>query len=692
MLPRKAGAGSIPRAKASAPAAPPAAGWQRFAPLIAAALACAAYANTLTHDFVWDDRHTVVLNEHIRSLGNLPDLVSEHVFAGAGEAMEGVAVTHYYRPVWMVTLALDHALWGLRPLGYHLTNILLHAANSALVTWLLIAWLGAPAAALGAGALFALHPVHTEAVAWVSARNELLLAGFLLAALLAWRRRSRGPGWIALAIVSFALALLSKETAVVFPLLVWLDEWRAGDGSRSRHVRGPALFGALAAAFLVLRTVFMTLPAEPVPLATRLLTAPIILLDYLRLLFVPLGLEVFHAIRPRTSLTDPMVWAPALLLTGLVLAAFRFARRDRTLVFGLGWILVTLLPVCGILAWLKPTPVAERYLYLPSVGWAVAIGVVLAHLEAGAAHAPRPEDAGRRRRILEGATLGLAVLFFAGTWIQNGAWRDKLTILERIAHDAGDAWPAGHETLGLTYRDLGRWEDAARELAAAARLKPDDPTYHLQLGHARVELGALDEAEPSLRRAAELAPQDAEARYELGVLNEKRGRIGEAAQEYRAAIALDPTDVESHGALGLLAMRAQRWAEAESSFRAALRLLPDDPRSWLNLGALYISQGRLDEAIDALEHTIRLEPHYANPHFNLGIAYLERKRYADAERSVRAGIGISPSPRALLLLGRVLVAAGKRDQAMAELEPLARASPDSATRNAIVRVLAGGAH
>ncbi len=696
MLPREAGAGPR-RAKPQRPAAaaaPPerdSPRLRKWAPWIAAALALAAYANTLSHDFVWDDRYTVVLNENLHDPARLPALLTQHVFAGAADAMEGVAITHYYRPVWMLSLALDHAVWGLEPFGYHLTNLLLHAAAAALVTLLLLGWIESPAAALAAGALFALHPAHTEAVAWVSGRNELLLAVFVSVAWLAWRRRARGTAWGALAIAAFVLALLSKETAVVFPALLLLEEWRSGGGALARRLRGPLWFLVLAVAFLVLRLVLVPLPAEPVPLVTRVLTAPGIVLEYVRLLFAPIGLRVFHAVPPRVALSDPGVWVPVLVLAVLVLGVLRVARSQRALAFGLGWILVTLLPVSGVLAWLKPTPLAERYLYLPSIGWAVAIGVLFSRLATWAERTPRVELRATRRRALEAAAVAVAALFFVGTWSQNGAWRDKLSILTRIVRDSQGHWPAGNEALGLTYRDLGRWEDAVRELATAARLKPEEASYHLQLGHALLQLNRFAEAERSLVRAAELAPRDAEPRFELGTLYERAGRVDEAAREYRAAVALDPGDVEAHGALGLLAFNARRYAEAESSYRAALRLLPDDPRSWQNLGGLYLAQGRVEEAIGALEHAIRVEPRLPESHFNLALALLDRRRFEEAERSVRTGIGLAPSPRATLLLARVLVASGKRNQAAALLEPLRREHPDAESQGAIDAVLAAPA-
>src|SRR5580765_6642394 len=219
------------------------------AALLAALAGFAVFAPTLGYEFVWDDRATVVHNRAIRSLANAPSFFTGHAFSGASEDLRDIRVIEYYRPVWVLSLAVNHAVWGVRPLGYHLSNVLLHALASGLTAWLVFELTGGAAAAALAGLLFAVHPVHAEAVAWVSARNELLLCVFVLLAFLSYLRMRQGtargatgagaapgPAWRAGAacVAFFAIALLSKETAVLFPALVALHEWTAASGPGAR--------------------------------------------------------------------------------------------------------------------------------------------------------------------------------------------------------------------------------------------------------------------------------------------------------------------------------------------------------------------------------------------------------------------------------------------------------------------------
>jgi len=191
--------------------------------LVVGALALGLYASTLGAGFVWDDEEIVVRNPLITSLGNLPAIFRTHAFAKVSAAAPGHDL-EYWRPVWVSTLALDHALWGLKPLGYHLTNVLLHVATSLAVYLLVLALARGATIALVAALLFAAHPVHAEAVAWVSGRNDLLVTLFTTVAFAGYLRvRSGGGPWTgAVTIAAYVMGLLSKESAAVLPALALL--------------------------------------------------------------------------------------------------------------------------------------------------------------------------------------------------------------------------------------------------------------------------------------------------------------------------------------------------------------------------------------------------------------------------------------------------------------------------------------
>jgi protein O-mannosyl-transferase len=696
------------------------------AAFLAALAGCVVFAPTLNYQFVWDDRATVLGNRAIRSLANAPLFFTGHAFTGASADLRDIKVIEYYRPVWVLSLAVNHAVWGERPLGYHLSNVLLHALASGLTAWLVFELGAGAAAAALAGLLFAVHPVHAEAVAWVSARNELLLTAFLLLAFIAYLRlrRGAGPHVGAACLAFFALALLSKETAVVFPALVALYEWAEGRGqspraqrplggarkigegasqvrARSRNAPDGGLehhnplartwFGggipnlpsttryawalalaALGGAFLLLRSRLVTpLPVHD-PLAVRLATAPGLVLANLRLLFIPLGLRVLHAFEPVTLPAAALL--PAALLVGLLALLPLAFRRDVMLGFGLGWILIGLIPVSGLPALLQPTPLAERYLYLPSVGWAIAIGSLVAR-----ARPPAPARA---------AALVLAGVFAALAVAHLLPWRDDLTLATRMCRDAPRSALA-HSSLGLATYRLGRWPEAAREFTLAAELEPSDPWSHYYLGASLRRAGSLEPAEHALGDAIARGMRYAPAHLDLAETLESLGRLAEAEAECRAALALDPGLPEAHAARGRVLYAARRYDEAERAYRAALALAPGDARTRSNLGGLLMAQRRWDEAIAELDSARAADPRLAAASFNLGSALFEARRLEEAERALRAGLALQPGAAdERLVLARVLQALGRGEEAAREAgEVLRSAAADSTLRRAAERVL-----
>ena len=660
---------------------------------MAAALGCALFAPTLGYQFVWDDRATVLFNREIRSLANAPSFFAGHAFSGAAPELRDIRVVEYYRPAWVLSLALDHALWGDRPFGYHLGNILLHALASGLTAWLVFELLGSAWAAALAGALFAVHPVHAEAVAWVSARNELLLSVFLLLAFIAYLRMRRGAGAAALVacLGFFALALLSKETAALFPAIVLLYEWAGGEAARKtkgtarpwERYRWALLLAVVAAAFMAFRAgIVAPLPVHE-PLATRLATAPGLVVRNLQLLFVPVGLRVLHTVQVVTAPLSPATLLPAALLA-VILALVPLALRfDANLGFGLGWILLSLVPVSGLAALLQPTPLAERYLYLPSVGWAIVVGSLLAGPSGPARAAPRVPSRPRRAAALVALPV-LAVAAFA----HSRPWRDDATLAIRMCRDAPRSALA-HSMLGLATYRRESWTAAAGEFAIATKLVPTDPWSHYYLGCSLRRMGRPGEAEQALQKALGLGMRYAPAHLELGEALEQAGRLEEAERECRAAIALDSSLVEAHSALGRVLYTARRYDEAERAYRAALALRPDDARTRSNLGGLYMAQRRWDEAIAELERAREASPDLAEAHFNLGSALFARGRLPEAEQALRSGLALRPrAADERIVLGRVLLAEGRRDDAEREVEAALRMAPaDSALRRAAAQAL-----
>ena len=635
---RKKGDHAVEPGGASRPPGPAPRAAVRHLALVAT-LAFALYAPTLGAGFVWDDEPLVLQNSAITSLSNLPAIFHSHAFAGTGRVFARGVDVEYYRPVWISTLALDHALWGLRPAGYHLTNVLLHVATALLVYLLGLGLLRRSVPALLAALLFAAHPVHAEAVAWVSGRNELLAALFTCVALAGYARfRTRGGAWVAAGtLVAYGLGLLSKEMAATLPLLALLWEARAGRGGARSRLAGPLVLALATVPYLLLRAAIVTAAqrtGEPA-LGARLLHAPRILLESLRLMVLPVDLKVFYRLPLEMPSAAPGAWLSVLLLALAVAGIVWLHRRDRDLAFGLGWALVTLLPVCGIPAMIRPAPIADRYLYLPSIGVCLAAGALFARAAAHRRTAGATRAAGA-------AALVLLLLLSAATVLRSRAWRDDATLMTQMIGDApGEA--TGYFNRGLMELLAARLDDAERDFEAAARLTPRDARVHLHLADIWMRKGRTDRARAALAEALRLDPAYVEARVLLGRLEHAAGRPPAAAREFGAALALAPGDLEARTGLGVALQSQGRLDEAEREYRAVLARDPRNVPVLQDLGGLLAERGRLDDAVRVIRRAVAIAPGDATAHYNLAVALEARGTAAEAEAEFRAAFRIDPA-------------------------------------------------
>jgi hypothetical protein len=532
----------------------------RAALAVVVAVAVVPFLGSLGADFTYDDRWIIVENPRVHDLGRIPDLFTTNYW---GDADNG----GLYRPLTLVTFAVQHALHGLAPFGYHLVNVALHAAVSLLV--LLLAARRLPvASAVAAGALFAVHPVHTEAVAGVVGRAELLAACGVLSALLLASPRDGGPlglGRTAAALAALAAALFSKEIAIVFLPLWLLLRARDAEGLGSKRALAP-LAGAvpfatgaalLTVAFLVVKAAAVGsvgVPRESIPFVnnplasaeavTRVATALSITVRYAGLLVAPVVLShdySYAQIPEVSSLLDPMALAGAALwgsaLAGGIVtlvstgrsrsseAGGSWSRRgaSATVAFGAAWIGISLLPVSNLVVPIG-TVMAERLLYLPSVGF-VLIASSLIGL------------AGSRRR--ETAAVLAAVLVLAGgtrTWWRTSDWSDNRTLYEKGVETSPRSARTHLELGKLLYNESLRLEGASRR--------------ELEERAARV-----------LERGFAIAPDaDPVARMARGLLYERRLKLDEAAAEYRRAREIRPYATAWLAELRVLASLGRREA------------------------------------------------------------------------------------------------------------------------------------
>jgi tetratricopeptide (TPR) repeat protein len=570
-------------------------------------LATLAYANTLPNRPVLDDGWAIFDNPLVRD----PSRMAEAFRAPWGGGAAPPTVAGLWRPLTTVSFALNHAAGGRAVWGYHLANVLLHAL-AALALWALARRLvravdpaRAEAAGLVAGGLFAVHPVHVEAVAGLVGRAEILSALGVLGALLALATPAWGWRRLPAAALALALGLLSKENAAVAPGLLVLAGLAAPrafglperPGLRAPSARRAAailaglalLLGAVVLAYVLVRPIPLVLPEEArwfagVPRRNVLLTMTRVLAEYLRLLVWPhpLGLDFHYA--TRFPVADALgvggALATAAWLAALLLGAWLLVRRP---VAGLGalWIFLALLPVLNLIA---PVGVlmAERLLYLPSAGFCLAAGDLLAAFLAPSSADPRARRVATW--VLAGLTLALAALA-ARTVARNADWRDGIALWEaelpRAPHH-----PVVNNNLAVAYAGRG---DHARALERADAALAAAPRYwraQVNRGISLRALGRADEAKEAYLAAARMEPRAAEPPFFLGVLLLERGEPAEALAALERAEALGPSSPRTQLWKATALERLGRTDAARAALERAAALDPADAEARRRLEAL----------------------------------------------------------------------------------------------------------
>ncbi len=588
-----------------------------------AAAATAVYANTLTNGLVYDDHFQIIENPWIRDVRNVPTVITSGVWEFEG------STSNYYRPVMHLVYMLTYAIVGLNPWGFHAVNIALHALATVLVLMLvrqLLARSGlgpetvAPAATL-AGLLFAVHPIHTEVVAWVAGVPELTFSVWFLASLLLYL--CAGPAPISrrvLAAALFFLALLSKETALVLPgVLVVLDASSRSDPKGwAPRLRRYLPFLVAASAYAALR--FAVLPQmAPIHRHANLSAYEVLInvfplfTKYLAMLVLPVGLNAFHVLRPLQSLFS-LEGAVSLAVTGLFASGCVIAVRMRSPVLvGVALVALPLLPVLYIPA-VGENTFAERYLYLPSAGFSVLAGFGLTHLA---------EKWPSWRRPISALAVLLVVLWGGMTVARNRVWRDDFSLWTYTVSQSPGSGYVNNEA-GIVYAERGMLDEAIRYYERAVRLSPNSALIWNNLGKALADKGQLERAVEHYRRAIAINPQFAKAHNNLGNALERLGAAADAAAHYERALELKPDAVEIRLNLGNFYDAQGRREAAMVQYQEALRLAPESADVHLHLGIAYGERGDLARAIAHLETAARLAPSDAVVRKNLSHAYALR--------------------------------------------------------------------
>ena len=555
-------------------------------------LACMFYLNALGNSFHYDDSHSIVENYHIRNLANVPQFFADPRTFSREPAMA------MYRPLLVTTYAVNYALGRYHPQGYRLVNLLLHALAAWVVFEILRGLLGQDKWAWWGGAFFALHPIHSQAVNYISSRAELLGAlGILVAFYLTVVRRVHWS-W---GLLAYGLALLGKSTAIALLPLLLLGEWLRPTAGHwwKRQMPFWILTGAYLA--LIVANGFLTksLAQEVRPYGAQIYTQVKALVYYIKLLCMPVGLSVEHRFAVSENLGEAAVLSSLAFIASLWFLTYRGWRQRRGSILGSGWFFASL----G-LTFLVPLNVLvnEHRLYLASIG---VVWVVLWYLQ-------------QQERAPSWRLLGVVFLLVSGilTWQRNAVWLDETSLWRDAVQRAPDMFRA-QSNLGLAYYQNGALDSALIVYQRAIELNPNYSKTWNNLGLVYEGLGQYPRAAAAYAKALTLRADLAGTYGNLGRLLASRGDAAPAEDHLNRALQLDPYNIEAMVNLGLVYQRSGREAEAEHIYKEALAVQPDFAETYNNLGLLYAAQGKMQEALEALGRASQLAPDYVEAQINL---------------------------------------------------------------------------
>lgn len=618
-----------------------------------------AYFNSLSNPFIWDDEALVVKNTLIRSASNLPAAFTNDLYFGVSSG------SNFYRPVQTISYMWDYHFWQLDPLGYHLTNIVLQIGVAFLVFLFVFALLNSLPISIATAAMFALNPLHTEAVTYISGRAEMLMGFFVILSLLFFIRsqhRDKGSGvlFFLLSLFSFILALLSKEIAIVFPLIICgYIFYFLRDKIKEKYylIKSILPFFAVSVIYLILRLSFINFVTLKAPSLTnvawqvRLSVLPNVMLTYFKLLILPVDLHMSRELVRPTSVGGICL---AVLILGLIIVMcwryLKYRPENKVASFMLFWSLVFFVPQSGIFP--INAFVAEHFIYLSSLSFFMLLAYILHKI---------------LRRKLFILTVGLICAFYillvAG---RNFEWRNPVVFYELIVKYSPDSFQ-GHNNLGLQYEYLGRFDESKSEYKRALEIKPDliEARTNLANLYFKLKLYSQAKVEYELLENSSLGSKAGEVANNLGNLYEAMGDFDAAVKKYTEALKLDPSLKFTYFNLARiyfvkkeinLAIKqiAQSLGKISSNNDEVLDKIIGDffkntggvnnaVEFYNNLGIYFAQNKLLTESVSAFNCAIELNPKSNDYYYNLALAYLNMGLKTKAKNALKQALKINPN-------------------------------------------------
>jgi tetratricopeptide (TPR) repeat protein len=577
-------------------------------------------------------------------VANNPDVLGGVSASGVRWAFTTFHAYNWHPLTWF-SLQLDAQLFGGAPATFHRTNLLLHALNVLLLFWALSGLTGAPGRSAFVAALFAVHPLHVESVAWISERKDVLSTLFWMLSLLAYASYVERPGGLRYLglLIAFILGLLAKPMLVTLPcVLLLLDCWPlsrlqaalAGGNHRFRRVarlfleKVPLLL--LAGASSVMTVLAQQRIMKDVSLHARIGNALFSYVAYVRKMFWPFDLAIFY---PHVGgrLSWWVIGLAALFLIGLTAAVLLTARRRGYLMVGWLWYVGTLVPVIGFVQ-VGNQGMADRYTYVPLIGLFIM-------LSWGAV------DVARAFRLAVGLPAGLGVLLVVvcalATTKQLRFWRDSIALWTRAVLTVRPAPAIPRYQLGLAFDTAGQKSKALDQYAAALDANPRYKGVHNRMGEILYEMGDDAAAHAQFEEELKTNPESFQAHTGLGGILEKFNELEPARQHYAEALRLHADEI-THSNLGRVLRRQGKLAEAAEQFRAALSAAPSSAEAHNYMGLVLEDQGNLADALAEYREAVKLDGKEPVFRYNLALALFEQGQAHEARTEYRVALERAP--------------------------------------------------
>ncbi len=634
-----------------------------------AVLGCGVYFNSLNGAFLWDDDILIKNNLFIRNPSNITALFTTDTQAGAGR------IGYFYRPIQVLSYMVDYSLTKLEPFGYHLTNMLLHILTAVGIYFFIRLLLYDNLISLLTALFFVVHPVHTEAVSYISGRSESLGFLFILLSFIFYIRfvKNRGLFNFFLAIAVYTCALLSRENSLIFPLLLLVYHYAFRERINKK------IFTAILSitcVYVLIRVTLLGSLLSSVQHSTtffeRLPGFFAAITQYLRLLVLPLNQHMEYGAR-LVAWSDLRVIIGVVIVLFLAFLFFKNRRRNKILVFSVFWFFTALLPVSNLYP--INAYMAEHWLYMPSLGVFLMSGC-------GCAYFLR-----RRNLHVLCSVLIIGFLFFYSflTIRQNNYWHDAMWFYERTLEYAPDSARL-LSNLGVEYNKLGANEKSIALYKKAVSFNPKFEEAYNNLGYAYKEAGRNEEAIGSYQKSIDANPNFAEGYYNLGVLYSETGKLKEALPLYEKAIELNPNYASAYNNLGLAFSGLDNDVEAAVLYKKAIKLDPAYAVAYYNLGNLYQKAGDKKQAVVFYQKAIVANPNLVQAYNNLGVMNMLLGKDQEAEACfIKAAQLSSDNAAARGNLASVYYNMGKYGQALEWLDKALALgfNPDSPVVNAL---------